>query len=438
MDAPNYEELKKLVESEIIKQGMIARLAQGAIRTGDWSKVNDYLSNNPEILRRAEKKIFLEDMAKQENPFFPFPSSDELTEIGGDVGLGLVNFEQGVFRVPHDFLTMHAMVLGRPGSGKTHFNRRIAEQVSGMNGVNVVLPDSKRDYRGLINKGFKVIVFDKFRFNPLQVPSWAHPLTFINLWAQVFSAEFFVGLPGIELLSQAINELYVERDVFLGSKNFPTMKDLLAKVGAMSQRKYLGPKYRDIFAALDVRLKSFVQRPEVFSFSQGIDHEIFLSENIVLEMPDAMFSNFTRNFVTSLLINLAYARNMGLGLRGNKLRTLFMVDEGATWMGANREGFGADYIEPAINEIVRKAREFGIGLWVSSQESKSFNQVYRSNCLLKVGFPLTDGEDVSMIQRSFGLDDDQKDFLSKIPMRGWAVIRYGGFERPFLLEVPAV
>jgi hypothetical protein len=163
---------------------------------------------------------------------------------------------------------------------------------------------------------------------------------------------------------------------------------------------------------------------------------VFASENVVLEMPDRSLSNYTRNFVTSLLINLSYARNMELGLRGSKLRTLFMVDEGATWMGANRESSGYDFIEPAINEIVRKGREFGIGLWVCSQESKSFNPVYRSNCLLKIGFPLTDGEDVKAIQDSFGLDDDQKTFLYKMPLRKFAVVRYGGFERPFLLEVP--
>jgi len=436
MDTPNYEDLRILFESGIIKQGMISRLAQGAIRTGDWSKVNDYLSKNPDVLRQAEKKIFLEDMAKQENPFFPLPSKEELTELGGDVGLGLVNSEQGVFRVPHDFFAMHTMVLGRSGSGKTYFNRQIAEQVSQVNGVNVVLPDSKHDYRGMINKGFNVILPDRFRFNPLQAPQWAHPMAFINLWAQVFSAELYVGLPGINLLSQALYELFTERDIFMGSINFPTMNDLMLKLQAMRRRRDLGMRYRDIFEALDVRIKAFVQCPEVFGFNHGIDHEIFLSENIVLEMPDGMFSNYTRNFVTSLLINLAYARNMGLGLRGNKLRTLFMVDEGATWMGANREGAGADYIEPAINEIARKAREFGIGLWVSSQESKSFNQVYKSNCLLKIGFPLSSGEDVKAIQDSFGLDDDQKKFLFELPMRRWAVVRYGGFARPFLLEVP--
>jgi len=433
---PDYEVMQILVDSGLAKQGMLSHLIRGALRKRDWSRVNEYLGKRPDILELAEQIVFSEEAAKKENPYFPFPSAEELGEVGGDVSLGLANYQRGVFGVPHDHLAMHAMVMGKPGSGKTHLNRRVAEQVSVLNGVNVVLPDSKSDYRGLINKGFKVIMFDRFRFNPLQVPAWAHPLTFINLWAQVFSAEFFVGLPGIELLSQAINQLYVERDIFFGSRNFPTMKDLLDKVNAMSTSKHLGPRYRDIFEALLVRLRAFVQAPQVFGFSQGIDHEIFLSENVVLEMPDRHLSNYTRNFVISLLINLAYARNMELGLRGNKLRTLFMVDEGATWMGAGRESWGADFIEPAVNEIARKAREFGVGLWVCSQESKSFNQVFRSNCLLKISFPLSAGEDIKSIQESFGLDDDQKDFLYKMPMRGFAVVRYGGFERPFLLEVP--
>ena len=436
VDKPNYKVIEKLLESGVAKEGLLARLVYGARRTGDWSDVANYLTENPELVSQAEEILFAEEMSKRENPYYPFPSNEELAERRGDIELGLVNFNQGIFSFPHDNLAKHVMVMGRSGTGKTTLNRGIARQTAKIAGVNVVIPDFKQDYRNLINDGFKVILFDKFRFNPLQVPTWMDPSAFINLWARVFCAEHFLGLPGEGLFFQALKALFRERDVISGSQNYPTMKDLFTQVMGMRRRSDLGMRYRDVYQALDVRLMPYVEQPQNFGFNHGIEHDVFVRESVVWELPGDDLNDYMRNFLVSLIINMSYARNMEMGLRGDRLRTLFLIDEAATWMGANRESSGLDWIEPSVNGIARKGREFGIGLWVCSQETKSFNQRYpKQFTLLKIAFPLSSGEDVWEVQKSFGLDKEQKDFLSKLPEKGFAVVSYGGFDRPFLLEV---
>jgi hypothetical protein len=55
---------------------------------------------------------------------------------------------------------------------------------------------------------------------------------------------------------------------------------------------------------------------------------------------------------------------------------------------------------------------------------------------LKIAFPLNDAKDIDFIRRSFDLNDEQAAFLFKLPPFGQAIIRYGGYEKPFLLAVP--
>jgi hypothetical protein len=60
----------------------------------------------------------------------------------------------------------------------------------------------------------------------------------------------------------------------------------------------------------------------------------------------------------------------------------------------------------------------------------------RSLAFLKLAFPLNDARDLDFIKESFGLSDEQRDHLFKLPQHGVAVVRYGAYPDPFLLSVP--
>jgi len=111
-----------------------------------------------------------------------------------------------------------------------------------------------------------------------------------------------------------------------------------------------------------------------------------------------------------------------------------VVDESRRLLSANRDI--SIYNESIINEDLTKAREFGVSFLFLSQETQSLSDVLRSLAFLKLAFPLNDARDLDFIKESFGLSDDQRDHLFKLPQHGVAVVRYGAYPDPFLLSVP--
>ena len=110
-----------------------------------------------------------------------------------------------------------------------------------------------------------------------------------------------------------------------------------------------------------------------------------------------------------------------------------VVDEGRLLF---RKREVALYGESFIQELSTRFREPGLGLVLASHETESFSQTIKATSFTKICFPLTDGADKAAVKESFGLDDDQAEYLFKLPQYGQAIVRYGGFKDPFLLDVP--
>ena len=384
----------------------------------------------------------MNEQLAQQYPFYPFPTIEEISELRGTIKLGTVNKVKGAnifFSVAPDSLTMHTMISGRTGTGKSWLLANLVqEMITPDMTFNVVLPDTKLFYRRLIGRvpGLNVITFDKFKFNPLGKPDWMNPQDFIFLFSKIFAADNLLGPPSAGLIREGLERLFKEKGIFEGNENYATLPELFAVIAKLQKHKIIGFRYRDFFEAVFNRLAPYVFLRENFCIKRGIQSEVFARENVVVELPLIKISDLMHNFFVSWIANLNYARAMVLGLRGNQLRTLFPVDEGRTILSAPRERSDLGWIEPGINEPITKGREFGIGFLFASQEMRSFSQVFRSNCLLKVCFPLTEGEDVSEVQKSFGLNEQQTKYLFELPNRRIAICRYGEFPRPFLLVVP--
>ena len=139
-------------------------------------------------------------------------------------------------------------------------------------------------------------------------------------------------------------------------------------------------------------------------------------------------------FLVAYITGLRYSYNRKKGLIGSKLRTLIIADEARILFNANRDAkvFGESY----LCEIITKSRDIGLAYFALSQETGSFTQTMRSVSYLKVAFPLQDGKDLTYVKESFFLDDDQTKFILKLKAYGQAIVRYGAYPDPFLLQVP--
>ncbi len=437
------ETIKFLYDSGLSKDPFVGKLLQDALITGDFSELLHHLEKNPQQIESASRGILLKEYLLKGYPFYPLPNGEELEKLSGPLKMGIINSINGVrtfFGLDPDILTMHTLAGGRSGAGKSWYFAFILIQMillSAIRGFNIFVPDNKCFYRRLLGKvpGLNIITFDKFIFNPLEVPEWMHPLDFIYFFAKKFAADNLLWIPSENLISDALEILFRKKGIFDRTKNFPTLLELYETISNLRNDKTYGPRYRDIFEASLNRFKPYLHIKN-FLQRKGINHEIFYTENVVLELPLNKVPDTIHNFLISWILNLTYAKNITLGIRGDRLSHFNLIDESRTLLNANREHSGFENIEPGLNEIISKGREFKMGLWLGSQEMRSFSYSYKANCFTKICFPLTEGDDVSEIKKSFGLTEEQGDYLYKLSERRMAVCRFGKFERPFIIIVP--
>jgi hypothetical protein len=430
-----FQKLIKLIdEGSMLSNPAVKHLVQEAIATGDEGQLREYLEAFPEILSVAERNIKLKNYHALQNPF-SYPSrKDSSKSLIGPLKFGYINPFHDMFGIDPDELCLPVIVAGRVGAGKSALNKYLLCQILRKDRTfNVVIPDLKLEYRHLLSvtKNLKVIKKDYLKFNPLQVPNWMTPHEYIVFFAKLFVSENYLAGTSQNFLISALEYLYKERGIFEGSKNWPTLHDLY-RVVLKRQSSQQTFKYRDILLGIQNRLDPYIFSGK-FDRRVGIPLKVWKDENVVLEL-DEGFIDEMYSFVVSYLVALRYTYNKKMGLTGSKLKTLFMVDEGRILFDAKRDV--SIYGESYITEIITKIREFGLGMYVSSQETNSFNKTLRSICYLKICFPLTDGADLRFVEESFGLNREQKEYLFRMPRFGQAIVRYGGYPDPFLLAVP--
>lgn len=403
------------------------------LSTGDGRSLIDYLGRYPGFLRLARNNIARDEVQKRDNPFKPFPSQSDAKEyLRGPLKLGYVNEFGDMFGIHWDVFALPTIIPGRVGSGKSTIIKNLLSQILREDrDFNVIIPDLKVEYRDLLTLSprIRVLTGKHIRINPLVVPSWMTPQEFIIFFSKVFCRENWVGATSEDVLNDEIEILFKKRGIFEGSENYPCMKDLYNLINfRLEKQKSFG--FRDILLRLRGRIKTYLIG-NTFSCRRGIPHDFWRKENVVLEM-DAGFSDKIYSFTVSFIAGLNYTYSKKNRLMGSVLRSLLCVDEGRILFAVRDiETYGEAY----ISEIITKSREFGSGFIVASPETMSFNQTIQAIAYLKICGPLTDGNEKAAIKESFGLSEDQADHLFKLPRYGQAIIRYGSFERPFLLGV---
>jgi hypothetical protein len=428
------EIVEKLREGKMLSQPTVAFHIKRATLTGDYAPLIKFLQDHPIIMAQAEANIAFIKSEQAINPFRPYPSREDSAKyLSGPHILGYINLFGNRFGIDDPVLYKIAIILGRPDSGKSILAKYLLCQLLlKPRDYNVIIPDLKKEYRhlGTICKRLKILTKDKIKINPLQVLAGTDPRDHIPAFAKTFVSENYLVGTSENLLIELLEYLYRERGVFDGSENYPTLRDLYRLLSARlrMEKSY---KFNDVLLWLKNRLYHYTIL-ENFDCRTGIPFDTFRTENLALEM-DEGFNERMYNFVVATILHQLYLYNKKRDLTG-KLRQLMVVDEARILFQASREKsiFG----ESIINEDVTKCRAFGIGFLILTQETASINQVLRSLAYLKIAFPLNDEMDLEFIENSFGLSKEQRNSLFSLPPQARAVVRYGGYENPFLLQVP--
>jgi hypothetical protein len=438
MDMPIKDDCMELIkylhDTNVITYPVIENRVNRAINTGNCAPLYKFLNAHPFFLALADRNRRAAEHRKLDCPF-DFPDRDDIREyLSGPLKVGYVNPQGGMFGFHYDVCCLPIIIPGRVGGGKSHLNKyMLIQMLRRPRDFNIIIPDLKgTEYRNLLPycKNLKVLTTKKIKLNPLQTAYWMTPMEYIVFFSKVFTRENFLMSTSESILIKLLGHIYRKRGIFDGSENWPTLLDLYNVVShRLDNEKSF--RYRDVLLLLQNRLDPYIYS-ENFNYRKGIPHDVWRTENVVLELGKGFTDNMY-SFLISYIAGLRYTYNLEMGLVGAILRTLIEVDEGRLlFRPRDQATFGESY----ITELSTRFRDPGIGLILSSHETSSFNQTIRSISYTKVCFPLTDGDDIHAIKESFGLNDEQAEYLFKLPRHGQAIVRYGGYENPFLLVVP--
>lgn len=403
-----------------------------ALATGDQASFQAYLDRNPAILARADQNIILAEHQKALHPFRPYPSrADVAKHMSGPLRLGWVNEFDDQLGVNLDNFCKPSLVIGRTGAGKTTLLKVMVVQALNLSGrlFNVIILDpQKREYRGLLDRcpSLRIITPEQLRLNPFVVPSFLDTREHIIAVSEVLVSEGYLGQLSLNLIKKVLTELYKQNET-------PTLLQL--RHALYKLRKTMGKSYRyyDLFLNIENRLQA-MQESGLFSCSHGVPIDVFRNRDVVLELDG--HQTLVVNFLIAFIVRMLYLGNVREGKADSTLRHLVVTEEARGLLQAHRDisMFG----ESAFNQDLTRIRAAGVGVIISTQDPQSISQVARSMATIKIAFPFQDGADVQFVAEGWGLDQDQRDYLFKLPVCGQAVVRYGDYPDPFILAVPSI
>jgi len=331
---------------------------------------------------------------------------------------------------PKTDLSMHMLILGRTGSGKSNFIYWVVSQL--LPDIPVWFFDRKEDFRHLLRvTSSDLLVFnfmENFKCNPLCPPPYVKPKTWVELFTELFCKTNNLLDGSNSILLKTLNGIYHDFGVYDGSDKIPCIYDLLE---ALNQLK-LSPRSRSGGSreSLVNRIEAYIATNEsLFDCSIGFDLEKLLSKSVVFELTGLLEvqANFWINFLLYWIFEYRIAKKE----RGNRLLNVVVFDEAkAVFSPFENSNIG---FRP-INYMISMLREFGVGVIAADQTAELNNSVF-ANTMLKVLFPLGSGQDIYKAQTALGLTYQQIQYLYQLGL-GEAIIRHPKVKEPFILQIP--
>lgn len=292
--------------------------------------------------------------------------------------------------VPRRLLNQHLLIVGKSGSGKSETTKGLLYELN-RQGVPAIIFDFQGEYAsGPFFDAVKPQVFnvmDGLPINPFEIPvdprtgKRHRPVEMIFRLADTLNA-VFAGSGDIQLgkLREAIQECYVQCGFDImqpapDDRDPPTLEMLEAVLDQWAEQ---GGQVRNLKVRLQPLFWSgiFNQGRAGFSFD-----DLFKRTTVILltaGIKDLMLA------ASRFLLEKVYAAMMSHGL-SKSLRLMVCVDEAHKLCN-----------DPKITELAKEARKYGLGLILSSQETRDFHDSIFANAGTQIALALEDADATKM------------------------------------------
>ena len=427
--------VETLDQGGITKDPFVLQVCKQCHELGYTKPLENLLQRMPQLLRIAKRNI----IEQKEYPFWPPPwKKREIDRIKGRFNIGTVNSVNDIAGLDPLQFTRGMFIAGEIGSGKSYPILRMINQMLSIpieeRGFNILIVQaSKTDADFLIrpHRKLRIIEFEHLRRSLLQIEDWD---TEENKTISFF--EIFSSVNWLKGHSQPIFKRMIERG-FEKHKRNPNFVELFKEIiPAAKEIETEGYDQKNVKDHIRSMISTFIQTKEVLNCHKGMTVQDFFSkEDIILNLKKTPKEYVLPTLIVDIFKDLQryYER---FPVYPPKLRTLIIVDECRDIFPSeikNKQD-NQDPNSPMIN-FVTSRRSSGIGMIAITQEPQSAPDWLTNNSAYVLCFPIG-GKGRSYMQNLISLTDKESAFLEKLPEKGTGIMRYRGFDRKFLVEVP--
>ena len=137
--------------------------------------------------------------------------------------------------------------------------------------------------------------------------------------------------------------------------------------------------------------------------------------------------------IEQYVMHYLFYHNLGGNIRGG-LQYLLCCDEANMLIRTDKEWLGPS----PLDDLIRQAREYGLGFWLCAQEYRPLSQTIKANVYSQVMLNISDAEDFDRMARAFQLTHEERNSAWKLSI-GEAIVRLADrYRNPFPIEIALI
>lgn len=357
-------------------------------------------------------------------------------------------------------LDKHIFITGVTGSGKTTTCQNILIQ---SNLPFLVIEPAKTEYRILKEKYDDLLIFTlgkdtvaPFRLNPFEFFPHESITSRVDMIKASIEAAFDMEAAIPQIIESAIyecykekgwniatnqNEIYGENAFDDGVYSFPTLEDLVKKVEEVVKNQGFDERLKnDYIGSIRARLNGLLVGSKGFMLNtkRSIDFRRLLNQRVVLEIEEirnGSEKSLVMGFVLSNVIE-AIKANFIASSKKNGVRHIILIEEAHRLLSKFQVGDSPNKKQgvEVFADMLAEIRKYGECLMIADQIPNKLTPEVLKNTNTKIVHRLFAEDDKEAIANTMALEEEQKEFLSKLDA-GVAIVFSGGFNKAIATKI---
>ena len=339
-------------------------------------------------------------------------------------------------------LNKHVFITGVTGSGKTTTCHKL---LYGSKLPFLVIEPAKTEYR-VLSKADDILVFTlgneniaPFRLNPFEFFEGENISSRVDMIKAAIESSFDMEAAIPQLIEGAIYKAYESYGWDIGlSQNlqfdnpyaegvhaFPMLEDVIEAVEEIVKEQNFDARLqKDYIGSIKARLQSFMVGTKRFMLNtpRSFDFKTLLRKKVIIELEEIKNPNEKSFIMGLLLINLNEALKASYK-KDKKFKHITLVEEAHRLLSRYEPGDSPNKksaIE-SFTDMLAEVRKYGESLIIVDQIANKLTPEVLKNTNTKIVHRVFAQDDKEAIGNTMALEDEQKEFLSKLDV-GRAVV----------------